>query len=278
MGTKYIEASLKNSDYISKVLKKMQKHIDISLPKVLKGEAVAICKTCVKLADVAKQETLVAKGRRLAFRENNYSLTTGKKGGVKGRLWFHEAGTYYNKSKGQYYLFLVDTHSTYDNFKITHRLSNRLWSKAKASMSNLLVDVDDYVQDFLDRRGLVAASWLRTALSVGFTTSQVESCPPKNLGSGESGKFKRDLLRTLGVRFMYSGTRTQMSGAGRKQEIICFNGSRVAARTDRGRLRRAIISRGRAFEKAMSKGVFNCAERIEKQYAYVRFVPPAVDD
>ncbi len=258
MSLKTINASLANTAYVKKVCEHLKKHFDVSLPDVMRGEAVAIAKTCANWAPILQTAKIFPKAVRKALRGNDFSLGTGARGGKAGYLWFRDFQT------GKFHL--VDTDSSFDNVKMKtgHHLPLALWNTVSASFNDYLKDVDMWTNDIAQKQGLTAGSWYSVALATGFSASQIDAMPPKL-----RGKERRARAPLVGAQCGFGSVRLEGSV---NIKLIATNVSRLASKTDRGKLARAVRSRGTAFKKSLEKGVFNAAATTVKQYRYVSLI------
>lgn len=270
-----VSVKVKGVDYMHKLLDGIRKHYAVSAEDVLRGEAVAVCKTMMQWSKVPDEKKFPSRAEKKALRKaHNYfrsqgglrvSFNTGmgnekfkKSAGVQGRVWFGEM----TEGKWKWFMIANGVRGKRQDFIPNGGgwlISDERWQKYLAYMGWAADWYQSYLNHYQNFAGLIIKSWFMVAVACGLTPSQVMQTSPICRG-------KRSKYLTSKNAGGYQFGRSSYHDGLLNPYIIAENTSIVAKKACGRKLERAVKSRQRSFEFAMEKKVFKSSEELARRY------------
>ncbi len=249
-----------------RVLDAAKKHVAIEMREVVRGEGAAVAKTCLKWSpSPPKEKTLKLSAYREAFLAgggefNGYAypvrITSGRRGGVPGRVFTTFNHTYHDVGYTEYGTFKIPTGGFH--------LKKERWNEFLREWGGIKSDYRSILSDKKKMSGMTKASWLQVIVhGLRYSMEEARQISPK-------GGITKKIEALALDRGLIDFGRSTWENKPYRITLYIRNLSRVAYETDTGKLGRAVRSREKAITVAMDKGVGRSFEKLAKRFPYVR--------
>jgi hypothetical protein len=242
------------------------------LPQVVRSEVASVVKIAANQIKPASQKKIREDRRFNALRriddgKSVIAINSGKKGGVKHRVWFgvKDGGRPGKGGRTWYPIGIWNRGKSFSGGP--WRLPRARWQDARRLWRDEQHDADLEVQQGLKARGLSLQGWVQIIDSLGVNLSAVAprgiSIPP----------YVRTARPRSGRALPNLGRSSEFSGPG-EFSISIVNASTAAIRLGGARhLQAGIRIRRAAFEQALARGVFDRAEQVARLYPGITVTP-----
>ena len=261
-----------DASYLTRLLVELEKKIQVDMKSVLHAEATSVAKQCAlwqktRMSNSQAKKFLKEKIWRESFGNIGNVVRVAKKsnsakGYNRGAVFYRFAGKDGKKRLfyvGQAYAPKTSTPSL--GFKMPRKLWRDFKDYWRDGVANFKTDIARKIPNI----GFTRKTWIQVAMSLGYSFNEITKIPPrKNLKIDNAETLVRGSRKIFGTSYSWSKNN--------ELAITLVNSARVAVRSDKGTLQRAVKSRQRAFEIALDKGVFDSMKALESRYGWIKVV------